>query len=262
MLRPLREEDVPQAMEISTVVGWNQTPADWHRLLRLDADGCVCVEEDGRVVSTATAIRYGNEVAWVGMVLTLPEYRGRCYATQLLARLHEWLDCQGVACSRLDATNMGRPVYEKMGYVGEYWVERWRREPATMPVQRRADDPLPPAAPSGWQKPLLELLAAQGESARLEESGVAFARPGRVATYFGPCLAPNEVAARRLIEWFLERHGDEPCFWDLAPEHPAAALAAEYGFQPVRRLLRMRRGGTPDIKIPQEAWAFAGFEYG
>jgi GNAT superfamily N-acetyltransferase len=258
-LRHLRAEDVAAACEISAAVGWNQTPADWRRMLALDAPGCLCVEADGRVVSTATALRYGRDVAWVGMVLTLPEYRGRGYVKQLLGRLHEWLDEEGVACARLDATDMGRPVYEKMGYVAEHPVERWRREPsAAWP----ATAGLPPARAYGWQGQLLDLLAADGESAGLDDVNIAYARPGRVAAYFGPCLAAGGEPARGLLAWFLARHAAEPCFWDLAPDHPAAGLAAELGFKPVRRLLRMRRGGAPARAVPANCWALAGFEYG
>ena len=34
-IQPLREEDIPRAMELKNALGWNQTPEDWRRFLQL-----------------------------------------------------------------------------------------------------------------------------------------------------------------------------------------------------------------------------------
>jgi hypothetical protein len=54
----------------------------------------------------------------------------------------------------------------------------------------------------------------------------------------------------------------EPWFWDLLPANAAAVeLATEFGFAPVRRLVRMVRGERlrgDDTMV----YAIAGFEFG
>src|SRR5437762_3624981 len=39
-LRNLNNNDLPAAMELSTLAGWNQTADDWRMLLELAPDGC------------------------------------------------------------------------------------------------------------------------------------------------------------------------------------------------------------------------------
>ena len=39
-IRTLRAEDTAAAHALGTREGWNQTAADWSRLLQLDPDGC------------------------------------------------------------------------------------------------------------------------------------------------------------------------------------------------------------------------------
>jgi GNAT superfamily N-acetyltransferase len=272
-IRLLTPADLPQAVRLSTEAGWNQTPSDWLRLLTLEPAGCFAAECDGEVAATATAVRYGSRLAWIGMVLTREPYRGRGLATRLMRRTLEYLEQAGVACVKLDATDAGRPLYERLGFRGEYPVERWVRdgEPgvAPPPGQRPVpplDDllPLDQEAFGADRAALLGLLRAAGEGCRGAD-GFALDRPGRRRRHFGPCVARGEEAARRLACDFRERHGFEPALWDLPPQHAAAAaLAAELGFQPARRLLRMRRGapltglGSPTPLV----WALAGFEFG
>ena len=91
------------------------------------------------------------------------------------------------------------------------------------------------------------------------------ARPGKKAAYFGPCVATSAGAAKRLVEWFLARHGTEPAYWDVLPENTEAVrLAAEFGFSCVRRLTRMtfRNSGNVARSDPSNIFAIAGFEYG
>ena len=52
--RNLEINDLPAALELSTLAGWNQTADDWRLLLELAPSGCFGIEVDGRVVATAT----------------------------------------------------------------------------------------------------------------------------------------------------------------------------------------------------------------
>src|SRR6266850_7622987 len=131
-VRLLRASDIPQAMRLKDAAGWNQTEEDWRRILDLEPEGCFGIEREGRLVATTTAICYGRELAWIGMVLTDPEFRGQGLASQLMRRTLEFLNGRTIQCVKLDATGMGRGLYQKFGFVDECPVERWVRAPATL----------------------------------------------------------------------------------------------------------------------------------
>src|SRR5207245_1664402 len=95
-VRLLRPTDVPQAMRLKEAAGWNQTEDDWRRMLDLEPEGCFGIEQEGRLVATTTTICYGSRLAWIGMVLTDPEFRGRGLASRLMRRALEYLDSRGM----------------------------------------------------------------------------------------------------------------------------------------------------------------------
>ena len=43
-IRRLGSADLAGAVELSRLAGWNQTEADWGRLLALEPDACFCIE--------------------------------------------------------------------------------------------------------------------------------------------------------------------------------------------------------------------------
>jgi GNAT superfamily N-acetyltransferase len=255
-------------MRLKDAAGWNQTDEDWARLLRLEPEGCFGIDVDGSLVSTATVISYGRELAWVGMVLTSPEHRGRGLARRLFAHCLEYADRNGVRWVKLDATDMGQGLYAQHGFDVECTIERWLRPPG--PAVE------PDGIEAGWspaldqfaadRSTLLQDLARIG-SATVAGSGFAMGRPGSRATYFGPCVSQSSTTAAKLLDWFLARHPGEPVAWDVLPaNNDAVTLARSRGFAPARHLIRMvRRGsgvdGPPPVNAPA-IYATAGFEYG
>src|SRR5678815_3827392 len=55
-VRLLSAADIPAGMRLKEAAGWNQTAADWERVLTLEADGCFAIECDGEVRATTTAV--------------------------------------------------------------------------------------------------------------------------------------------------------------------------------------------------------------
>src|SRR3954469_16158490 len=70
-LRLLTERDLPDLMALKTAAGWNQTEEDWLLFFEYDRNGCFGIEVNGGIVASSTAMCYGHELAWIGMVLTL-----------------------------------------------------------------------------------------------------------------------------------------------------------------------------------------------
>ena len=264
--------DIPAGMRLKEAAGWNQTAADWERVVALDPDGCFAIECDGQVRATTTAVCFGRELAWVGMVLTDAQYRGRGFARRLMEHTLAHLRGKRMQWIKLDATDMGRPLYERLGFREEGAIERWIRPAGVVPRHSGAvgrldlDAALDRQAFGADRSSLLRVLAGI-ESASIAGMGFAMGRPGARAAFFGPCVARSADAARELLAWFLEEHRQESVYWDILPANAdAVALAGEFGFEPVRRLARMALAGVEDPpplrNDDARVYAAAGFEFG
>src|SRR5260221_6148539 len=125
-------------MRLKDAAGWNQTAADWQRVLALEPDGCFAIECDGQVRATTTAVCFGEELAWVGMVLTDAQYRGRGFARRLMEHTLAYVRGKRVAWIKLDATDMGRPVYERLGFDDDGAIGRLIRQAGSRVLAARA----------------------------------------------------------------------------------------------------------------------------
>ena len=271
-MRLLTLADVAAAMRLKAAAGWNQTEGDWRNVLAIAPESCFGIECDGELRATTTATCYGQELAWIGMVLTDPAYRGRGFARTLLEHALAHLRRERVHWIKLDATAMGRPVYERLGFQDEAVIERWVRKPG---IATNAGDLTGPfvldasldrEAFGAGRTPLLRALAGI-EATSVDDAGFAMGRAGSAASYFGPCVARSKDVARDLLAWFLAKHGEESIYWDiLAANRDAVELAREHGFERVRELMRMSLAGVdgPPPLQKNDALVFgaAGFEYG
>jgi hypothetical protein len=241
-------------------------------MLKLLPESCFGIKIDNTLAASATVFCYSEQLAWIGMVLTLPEFRGRGLARQVMEHALDYCARRHIRWVKLDATDMGAPLYEKLGFRGECTVERRLRAPAAdggrAPVGWTGQVPLAldRRAFGADRAALLAQLAPLG-AASASERAYAMGRPGTKAAYFGPCVSESAEEARRLLEWFLAAHSGEPVFWDLLEDNAAAvALATEYGFRTVRRLTRMslalEAGAAPIDAANSLVFAIAGFEFG
>jgi len=269
--------DLPLGMRLKGEAGWNQLEADWRRLLELQPDGCFVAELDGTPHGTVTTCRFGP-VAWVAMMLVEAEFRGRGIGRALMVRALEDLDARGARSVRLDATPLGRPIYESLGFVAEADFSRFQGVLAQADV--RPDLPTV-QSPEVWnglaaldravtgtdRERLLRRLAAEcPESLRVVvgERGVEgyiLARPGSTARQIGPCIATAEAGPRLLAD-ALGRYAGEMVYIDFPDDHaPAAALVEGSGLAPGRHLVRMGRGERV-AERRDLLWASAGPEKG
>ena len=117
-IRGMTVADIPLGMRLKEQAGWNQVEGDWRRLLDLQPDGCFVAELDGIPAGTVTTCRFGP-VAWVAMMLVDKSFRSRGIGRALMSRALDDLDSAGVRTIRLDATPLGRPLYESLDFVAE-----------------------------------------------------------------------------------------------------------------------------------------------
>lgn len=275
-LRLMTVDDIPEAMRLKDLAGWNQTAADWDRFLSADPEGCFVAERDGRVVGTSTTIVYEGRFAWIGMVLVEQEFRGRGIGTVLLERAIGYLDYRNIPCAKLDATPQGRVLYEKLGFVSEYDIERWvlKGEPREIEMTKspveiddvlRLDREIFGADRSGLLRSLTETapefrLVARGG---LGIEGYAFGRRGSLADHLGPWMARSKDVAAALLDVFLSRSRRELVFVDCMLKNPwALSLVKARGFELSRPLTRMFRGRNKHPGQPELLCATLGPEFG
>jgi GNAT superfamily N-acetyltransferase len=280
-IRRMTVRDVPLGMRLKEQAGWNQTEADWKRFLDLEPDGCFVGELDGVAAATLTTCTFGS-VAWIAMVLVDQPLRGRGLAKALLAHALDFLEGRGVRSVRLDATSLGQPLYEKLGFIVEYELARYQGALAprsTAPRPPRVDpEPLNAEHLDGLcrldrvvtgtdrRRLLLRLLVESPGGVKAVQdggdvTGFIMAREGSRALQLGPCMA-SSAAGPVLIRDAWWRYAGQPVYVDIPTGNTAAvSLAEATGLAVQRRFLRMCRGPSVSERTEQ-LWASSGPEKG
>ncbi len=267
-LRLLHAADLAAVMELSRLAGWNQTIDDWQTLLRLDPLGCFGIEVDDRIVATTTLLCYGTRLAWIGMVLTMPDYRRMGFAQRLVQAALKRSAALKIESVKLDATPEGRPLYEKLGFKTEQIVERWYHDGRWTHAPHK---PIPPSdryslaadlEAFGADRTVLLRKLALRNPPNTVAGAYCFSRNGARSSYLGPCVAQEQKAARLVIEQCLRGSSESGWYWDLLTTNKNAfEMATEFGFVPQRRLERMVFGNRFN-KNDDMVYAIAGFELG
>jgi GNAT superfamily N-acetyltransferase len=268
--------DLPLGMRLKEQAGWNQIEADWRRALALEPDGCVVAELDGRPVGTTTTCVFGP-VAWVAMVLVDAAVRGRGVGTALMRHALAFLDGRGIRSVRLDATPLGRPLYEKLGFVAQFELTRYAGMPSAVSAVEALDQPQPAdlgavlaldrhVTGTDRSQLLRHLFAERPDDLRLARhgdriEGFITARPGATAVMIGPCVGSARAGPRLLAGAWLAHQGQRVFFDVPIANRPAVQLAEAHSFTVQRPLLRMGRGELIHERV-EELWASFGPEKG
>jgi len=274
-IRLLFESDIPAAMRLKEAAGWNQTEADWRRLIKLEPDGCFAAIENEQLVGTTTTITYEDELAWIGMVLVDPQHRRRGIASRLIETALAYLE-KKVTVIKLDATAEGSPVYEKFGFKMESLVERWRGnvpsrsiEPEATAINRDAILALDRRAFSADRSRLLNCLIDDSrissvlvQDERGSVAGYALARAGTKAVYVGPVVTTDTAQVENLLDRILGQLSGGSVYIDFSDECGlSSSVLADRGFVKERDLIRMSRG-SHSLKTSPLVIAIAGPEVG
>jgi GNAT superfamily N-acetyltransferase len=221
-------------MRLKQQAGWNQTEADWLRFLDLEPEGCFVGEWDGVGAATLTTCIFGP-VAWIAMVLVEESLRGRGIGKGLLQHALNFLDSRGVRSVRLDATALGKPLYEKLGFVPEYQLTRFH---GTLPSGASGlsvtdfsrsqfaelvefDRSVTGTNRATFFHRLIEdkpgefRVILEGERI----AGYLTARPGERAVQIGPCIATAETGPMLFAD-ALARCGGQDVYFDIPIENP------------------------------------------
>jgi GNAT superfamily N-acetyltransferase len=277
-IRLMTGDDLAAGMRLKSQAGWNQVEADWQRFLAMQPDGCFVAECDGAVVGTTVACVFDN-VAWLAMVLVETAHRGRGIGTALVRHALEFIDRLGVRSVRLDATALGRPVYEKLGFAAQYELARY--EGVLPPETSTGESQVEAACPEEYERICALDRAIAGADRRtflmrlFEESpddvrvmkrrenihGYVAVRRGSGAVQVGPCIAEPDAGAV-LLRDAARRYGGTRVFVDVPlGNETAVACANALTLTESRRFVRMCRGPATGEDVSR-LWASSGPELG
>lgn len=277
-IRAMTAGDIPLGLELCRLAGWNQTHADWQRLLTLSPDSVFVAEYKDRPCATACATRYGTNTAWIGMVLVHPDFRRRNIGSSLMRHCIECLKTRRVASIKIDASDQGRPVYLRLGFDDERPICRYEgprpAESRPHPECRAISDDLWPGiaacdvrAFGADRLKLLKLLSGHGPAVAIPGPqgvvGYGFARKGLHASFIGPVVALDIAAAQKIVSTLLSGLSEGNVHWDILPDNVAAKnLAAFLGFTVRRRFMRMCLGSPEHSGDLSLVYGTAGLELG
>jgi GNAT superfamily N-acetyltransferase len=94
-------------------------PASWYMTrLSHEPGGCMCIEEDRKIVATGFCLNCGT-VGWIGPMEVHPSYQGRGYGSELLLSLETFLastGCKAVGLETMKDVARNVSFYAQAGY--------------------------------------------------------------------------------------------------------------------------------------------------
>lgn len=264
------------AVRLSTQAGWNQTPEDWHRLIRLAPNGVKVWIADGEVRASYSIFGLGSRVAWLGMVLVDRDFRGRGLGKTLFAHALQEAGDGGQEVLGLDATELGEPIYRKSGFETVVPIVRWQGmlspglattpspgfrsgfTPAVVDLDRRL-------LGEDRSALLADLAGHDGTFFRLEQGeellAYAVLRPGRTASHLGPVVATTAENFTEILAGIAHTFPGREIVCDLLDPTASATLSG-FGLSPLRTLKRMTRPRQDRCLNGAGIWCAPGFEWG
>jgi GNAT superfamily N-acetyltransferase len=269
-VRRLTHDDVEDALALSSAAGWNQRADDWRILIDVSA-GSFAALSANRIVGTAVGIDYGR-FSWIAMMLVDSAHRGRGLGRRLLEAALDAVPADRPV--RLDATPLGRPLYEAYGFDEETTITRYVADPArrASPAPDRVNAGATREAPlvtrplTGADLPLVaeqdhevfggdrrtvlawaldvapayaHAVEPPGASARMQ---YCLGRKGRLFDQIGPVVAEGDDVARMLVSASLGAARGRGLAMDVFDQRAGfAAWLRTCGFTAQRPLFRMRR---------------------
>jgi hypothetical protein len=264
-------------------------------LLALEPEGWIVAEgEEGGTPAGMGGIVVMGKTGYVGLVATDPTLQHRGVATLVMRRLLEKASAHGCDRILLDASDAGKPLYEKLGFTSEDGVGHWLRDAregeglpavgADLRVSSLAEEGQSGSiAPGSLPSDLLRLdkacwgdsrerviaayisddpaLAFVARDAGGEARGYAILQRG--AAIVGPLAALDAAAASALLGRTLAKAGTEKLNAYIPDANlEAARLFGAEGFERSRTLTHMRLGSPLDSRRRRLVYSQINFALG
>ena len=276
-IRGLGPADLRQCAALSIDRGWLPERSKWSLLLGTCQTFGVDAPDGQGLAGAVVLTRWGPDLASVGMMLVAARYGRRGLGRGLMEHV---IAEAGDATVTLFATDLGRPLYEQLGFApvrrSVSFVGAFRPGPAgasapARPTRAATEADLPAilavdrAAFGADRGQIVSRLPGfadriavladdphHGEDPHHGIRGYAAAwRNTPSSTVIGPLVAPDAQAAERLIT-DLAAYAHGTIRLDLDPDRPELpAWAVRHGLEPASRTIVMAHGDLVDRGTPE-----------
>lgn len=274
ILRPMREADLEACHSLSQHLKWPHRLADWqfhHAVSR----SWVVEQENAAghaVAGSGMLCHLGADHATLGLVIIADSLQGQGLGRAMMEQL---LADAGSRTVILNATEAGRPLYEKLGFQVTDTLSQHQSIAAKVPQQQ-----LPPGAriralradeapallaldrqASGMERSaLLTALLKFAEVAVLEQDGqvkgVAMLREFGRGRVIGPVIAGTADDAKALIAYWVNAHPGTFLRIDVPGKSGLKPWLQEIGLTCVDDAVTMCRGSAPSRHAQWRTYSF------
>ncbi|MBN1351229.1 GNAT family N-acetyltransferase [candidate division KSB1 bacterium] len=279
-IRKMTAQDVTVAMNLKNIVGWNQVESDWNRFLKLEPDGCFIAELKATIVGTAIGLKYCDDLGWIGMIITHPDFQKQGIGSALMYAVMGYLSSGRVKAQKLDATPVGFSLYKRFGFISEYDIERRVGTALKMSypdtIRAFTCDDLKRIIEFdshtfgvNREKVLAALITENPDftASCVNEHGTLCgyitARAGQSHVQIGPWSADTSESAEALLRFILSRLHDRSVILDVPSiNRTAIDFCNKYNLNYKRGFIRMYKGENKHAGIPKKIYAISGPEKG
>jgi GNAT superfamily N-acetyltransferase len=276
----MTSDDLEPAVASVLAGGWGDRRAWFGFALEHPRCDPIVAVDGGTIVGTGAGTRNGP-VGWVGTIFVAPERRREGLGTALTVRVCDVLEAAGCRTLLLVASDQGRPVYERLGFVEDAWYRILEAPGMGGGADLGPDDGIIRLRPFGAddvaEAAALDRLATGEDRAHLlvafatVPGGLTLRGPDGAMRGFvvrAPCGGGATVAltagdAAVLLE--ARRRSSDPGravragLVESNAEGRRLLLAG--GWQDAYRVIRMRRGAPVDWQ-PERIWGQFNFALG
>ncbi|WP_166434301.1 GNAT family N-acetyltransferase [Vibrio viridaestus] len=263
-IRNLLPNDLSAAHAMTLDLKWPHRLEDWQQIVSLGPS--LVMEDAGKVIGTACLVPQGK-FASVGLVVIANEYQGRGLGRRMMEAVMD-IVTPGTNLY-LTATVMGKPLYEKLGFVDYRVIEQYQTTVNVEQLRLVTVDNLElrdltttdisvlkrlmNVAMDMNRDDISELMVKESSSIKVLESeglvkGFACYRPFGRGFAIGPVVAESETNALALISELLHCADGQFVRLDIdAYSLEIASYLSECGFDKVDTVSQMVKGQLPDI---------------
>ncbi|NHN85477.1 GNAT family N-acetyltransferase [Acetobacter musti] len=264
-LRDMRADDLDAASGLSKALGWPHRLEDWQFMFAL-GDGMVATGPDDALIGTIMWWSYGTTDAAFGMIIVADAWQGHGIGGRLMRSAKNALPGRVL---HLNATAVGLPLYEKMGFLPCGIVEQRQARATIQPVV-----PLPEGArlrPAGLadlqtlirmdsaacgldRSTLMERLLMEGDCIMVDggaddgvaPQGFAFCRKFGWGNAIGPVVAEDSRSAMAMIAYWIGSFAGQFIRIDIPLSGGLSSWLDEAGLLKVDSVTTMSTGVRPE----------------
>ena len=283
-VRPLRRTELDTALGWAADEGWNPGLADATAFWAADPHGFWAIEVGGELVGSASFVVYSPKVAFAGLFLVTPRWRGRRIgATAVVDLFANWLPRMDPDPTiAIDGVFAMQDYYSSLGF---HFTHRNLRmtgvgrklgsatglanaacELTTIPFERVVEfdaEHFGAARPDflrHWIAPAGGRGVALMTGERIQ--GIGIIRPCRVGFKVGPLFAERESVADAILGSLSDFAAGQQLVLDIPECNPqAVALASRLGLEQSFGCARMVLGPVPALPW-QQVYGVTSFELG